>query len=353
MTALIGNPDSVLAAVAWLAGAMIFLALGLAGFAFFERWLIQRRLREVNRLKASWADPVWRSLFGQAPSSAVWALVQEDDVLDFVSYLFPLVRRLDGVERERLADLAHPFLERVRAELPRRSAGRRAMAVEALGHFGTPEDLPHLLRALDDRSPLVAMVAARALAERPGAWENARVILDSLRRFAAWDANFLATLVAQLGPEATPELRRTFEDVDAPSRIREVAALALRMLNDPAAADSALRVLDTSTERDLRAAALRALGQVGSVRHVDRVAEHLAHEDFVLRVAAVDAFARLSARETLTRLDTIVREDPSQWVAIHAARGLRDAGEVRLLEELALSNHPRSAVAMQAIMEGG
>lgn len=353
MNALLNTSDDLLGLVAWLAAGMVLLALFLAVFAFVERALIRERTRKINRLKGAWGDPVWRYLFGKAPSSTVWALVPEDDVLEFVAYLFPLVRRVDGEARQRLAGLVRPFLDPVRSELARRSPGRRAMAAEALGYFGEPEDLDRLLTALDDRSPLVAMVAARALTEWHGGWENARTILDSLERFQDWDTTFLATLVAELGPRAVPEFRRKFTSPAAPPGIRRVAAVALKILNDPGSADDAAEVLNTSTDRDLRAASMRMLGQVGNDRHVDSVEPYLDSKDFVLRVAAVDAFSRLSSRDELKRLARMVREDPSQWVAIHAARGLRDAGEVQILEELAISNHPRRTVALQAIMEQG
>lgn len=353
MQTLLGSSEQILTTVAWIATAMVVLALVLAVFAFIERGLIRKQLHKTNRLKGTWGDPVWRYLFGKAPSSVVWSLVADEDVLEFVAYLFPLVRRVDGEDRDRLAGLVQPFLGPVRRELRRRSPGRRAMAAEALGYFGEPEDLSRLLAALDDRSPLVAMVSARALTEWSGGWEHARTILDSLERFANWDATFLATLVSELGPRAVPEFRRRFTSPSAPPRIRQVAAIALKILHDPGSADAAVEVLETTTDLDLRAASLRMLGQVGSDRHVGSVAPYLESRQFALRIAAVDAFSRLSSRQDLKRLGQLVREDPSQWVAIHAARGLRDAGELRLLEKLATSKHPRSTVALQAIMEQG
>ncbi len=347
------SADRVLDVVAWAAIGMMSLALVLAVAAFWERTVIRARQRTANELKARWADPVWRVLFGRAPLKTVWSLVDDRHVLDFVAYLFPLIRRVDGSERLKLAEMVRPYLPRVRSELRRRSAGRRAMAVEALGYFGDPEDVPRLLAALDDRSPLVSMVAVRALAERQGSWENAATILHSLDRFGSWDPGFLATLLVELGPEACPALRQAFANPSTPLGIRIVTAIALKMLNDVEAADKAAEVLAVSADRDLRAAALRLLGQVGNERHVEVVADHLSSGDFVLRVAAVDAFATVSPKDDLHRLRNMVLDDSSQWVSIHAARGLRQAGQVRVLEEMAASGHPRRAVALQALMEGG
>jgi hypothetical protein len=46
-------------------------------------------------------------------------------------------------------------------------------------------------------------------------------------------------------------------------------------------------------------------------------------------------------------------EDDSKWVALHAARALRDAGEVESLYELAESERARATLALQVLSEKG
>ena len=44
-------------------------------------------------------------------------------------------------------------------------------------------------------------------------------------------------------------------------------------------------------------------------------------------------------------------EDASPWVAMHAARALVDAGDVRSLEEIVARRHTRASLAIQVLSE--
>jgi hypothetical protein len=44
-------------------------------------------------------------------------------------------------------------------------------------------------------------------------------------------------------------------------------------------------------------------------------------------------------------------DDPSPWAAMHAARGVREAGGERILAEIAESSHPNAELARQILFE--
>ena len=157
-------------------------------------------------------------------------------------------------------------------------------------------------------------------------------------------------MLAAVGPGVTPALRETFSDLDKPPRVRAVAAEALQELSDFAAADFAALVLETETDRDLIAASLRLLGRVGRPEHLASIRALCTSSDFVIRAHAVSALGRIGEEEDIQPLRQAF-EDPSQWVAIHTAWGLKEAGCVKVLREIAESEHPRADLAREILTE--
>ena len=103
-------------------------------------------------------------------------------------------------------------------------------------------------------------------------------------------------------------------------------------------------------DREILAASLRLLGSVGQPEHLPAVRQMITSSDFVVRAAAVSALGNVGGSEDMTLLHTAC-EDDSRWVAIHAARALRDAGHVDSLQQLAASGRARATLAMQVLSE--
>ncbi|MCA9738284.1 MAG: HEAT repeat domain-containing protein [Gemmatimonadota bacterium] len=335
--------------LAWLTLLLVLLAFGLALLALGYRAQARRRMERRQRLAAEWDPRIVEALF--AGDETAPFLVADEDRLPFVGNLLRFARRLAGEDRERVRRLALPFLPEVAARAQRRSPAVRARAVQTLGELGWPEYRAEIVRGLDDESPLVTMMAVQTLA-RPASVEHMPDVLQRLPRLTDWTPRFLASTLAAGGPEAAPALRAALADPTHDAWVRSAVAEALRQLNDFGSADVAADVLELEVDREVVAATLRLLGQVGNSDHLDVVTRRTSDPDFVVRVAAADALSALGGPEELERLKSMVYEDPSQWVALRAARSLLQAGWRAELRALALSSHPRAAIGSQVLAEG-
>jgi HEAT repeat protein len=291
-------------------------------------------------------------LYGEEIAEALWAIVPTDVELYFVEFVLRYRRRLSGDETIKIEALAQPYLPKVARRMRRRGAERRARAIQTLGELGLQDYAEAVAKYLDDRSPLVAMSAARALAdpELPG-YTNA--ILSRMHRFTNWRSSFLSAMLAGIGTDAAPDLRAKYEDETASPGVRAIAAGALGQLNDFKSAAIAAKILEGKPDRDLAAESLRLLGRVGRAEDVELVRRLIQSEDAVVRGASAGALGKLGSSADSEILRETASSDPSHWVAITAARGLRELGGVKALRELATSSHARAPLALQVLAEVG
>jgi HEAT repeat protein len=328
---------------------LLAFAIGFAVSVVLLRIKNQRKAAKWNALERKWDETILSVLEGEEALTAFWSLVAVDEELFCVNYILRYARWLTGIERQRAVSLAQPYLHRVAPRAGARDAERRARAIQTLGALGLATHSDIVVRALDDESPLVAMVAARALArkEHPG---FLRPVLLHLHRFTTWSPNFLASLLAAVGPDAAPALREVLDDPQRPANVRAVVATALGYLYDYDAANVAATVLEADDDKELTTACLRLMGRVGREEHLPLVRAFIDSGEFAVRAAAASALGSLGREEDLTRLKTAC-EDESRWVALHAARALRDAGDVESLQQLAASSHARATLAVQVLSE--
>ncbi|MEZ4414957.1 MAG: HEAT repeat domain-containing protein [Gemmatimonadota bacterium] len=332
---------------------LVLVALGCALLALAYRRSARRMLERRRTLTAEWDPCIVSALVGDGTEDARALIdsVHPGDRLLFVGNLLRFARRLAGEDRERIRALALPLLPVVAERTTRRSAPVRARAIQTLGELGWPEYTAQVLRALDDEAPLVTMMAVQTLCRPQGA-EHLPAVIARLHRLLDWTPRFLASTLAAVGPAGAPALRAALEDDARDAQVRTAAAEALRQLNDFEAASSAARILAVERDREVLAACLRLLGQVGSSDHLDIVMRCASDADFVVRVAAADALAALGGPAELETLKRMVYDDPSQWVALRAARSLLQAGWRAELRALALSSHARAAIGSQVLAEG-
>ncbi len=348
---LILSPGEAVALLIYLASGLVLLASSVsAGGAIALRMRTISRDRLRKQRADQWQGAFHRFLYDGTGEDELRSTVGRRSQTDFLDFLLLYVRRLEGEEREETCRLAEPYLTPVLAELDHRSEGRRMLAVQTLGELGLPRYGDHVIAALDDPSPLVAMVAASTLA-RAETSGYAAEILARLDRFALWRKDFLAAMLVSMGPGATEALRRSLDDDEAPTRVRTVAADALSGLSDPLSADVAARVAGSDVGVELRAATLRLLASVGRAEHLPIVRKNLSFPDLPVRLAAIRALGRFGVEEDLAPLEEAARNDPSPWVAIAAARALREGSGDAVLEALAGSQHPRAALGLQVISE--
>jgi len=330
-------------------GNLVFgaAAIGLALVAVALRMSNDSKARRWARLEKLWEPLSLDVVVGLAPPDRLWAQVDRKDRLRFLNYLLRFAKRVSGSERRIVDDLAAPYLDLILPQLARRTPERRARAVQTLSTLGSRRYMDAILRALDDPSPLVAMVAARALA-RTGTPVYAAGILSRMHRFDQWRPSFLASMLATMGPAVAPALRQALADPSYRPGVRAVAADALRELHDYASADAAARVLEESTDRNLVAATLNLMAHVGRSEHLSAVRRHATSKEPIVRARAIAALGHVGAPEDLPFLVGAFHDD-SAWVVLRAGEALLEARATDKLAALARLETPRARLAQQLL----
>jgi HEAT repeat protein len=338
---------------AWaLAAAILVLLCSVIAFATLAgilRYRNRRKEREWSARERKWERAVLEALSGAASAESVWGLVEPDEGLYLVDYLLRFARRTRGATRDRIAALAAPYLPAVAERLSGGDAERRARAVETVALLGFDRYADRVLAALADPSPLVSMIAARSIARRQRV-EDVQPLLAHASRLTDWSPRQVTAVLASMGSEAMPALRRVMVDPDLSAGLRATAADALRQLHDPGALDAATIVLASCGEREVVAATLRLVAELGQPEHACHVRPLCEHPDPVIRAAALQALTRTGTPDDHDLLRRGV-DDESGWVAIQAARGLRRTGSGESLRALAHADDPRSSLARQVLLE--
>jgi HEAT repeat protein len=321
-------------------------------FVAYAVWLRLRgtaKRRHRRELEARWQRGILEVIAGE-DAQALLESVQPKDHLIFADFLLDYARRIKGPETEIIRELARSSLPAVVPYLAHRDSYRRARGVQILGTLGMPTYADVIIRALADESDLVAMIAARSLA-RAGDIRHLGAVSARLSRFDMWSPRYLASLLESFGAEAAPELRRMLADGSIPPSLRRVMALALTELLDLRAADVAFDLLPIEHDADLICALLGLLTVVGRPDHLDRVRELMTSDVPSVRMHALRAVGVLGGEGDVDAVAKGV-EDSSPWVALSAARALRQLGHSERLTVLAGSGHPRALLAGEVLGEG-
>lgn len=351
---IFGLPGSIAAggAMIWIVVtivAMLIVTVGLIAVALLFRLRNRRKAVRWTRLEQKWEPLLLEVLSGESQPRDLRVCVHGGEELYFVDFVYRYARRLRGAELEVLSELVRPYLGPILRGVTHGDSERRARAVQTLGVLDMAGHAQVIAGALEDESPLVCMIAARALA-RPEQVSYAPMVLASIHRFDSWSPRFLSSMLAAMGMGAAPMLRATLADRKLPISQRTVAADALRKLADVGAAIPALGVLREPSDRDLHCATLRLLGTIGQPEHASELRRLTASSDAVVRAQAVRALGRLGDVQDAESLRTAV-DDASPWVVIHALRGLREVGRGDVVEDLSSSVHSRAGVARQVLAE--
>lgn len=341
--------ERVLIALVIAVFVLLVLAVGFSTYAVWLRYRNERRAEHRSALERLWTPLIFGCMEGRFPHAAVWEQVDRADELHFIRVVMRYAERLKGESLETLRALVAPFLDGLVDRLPRSQMEDRALIIQVLGTLGIDEHRETVLRGLDDPSPLVSMVAARAMARYGGA-HHAKPVLDRLNRYSTWSRGYLAAMLASMGPEAAPMLRAVYGDAAAQPWIRAVAADALRWLNDLPALLVARDALRDSDDREVVAQSLRLIARVGDPEDVELVLPRLRSDDPVIRGAAIQALGELGTAQH-GDVARAALDDDSSWVTFHAAHALGALGRTDVLGELAGSRHPRAVLARQVLRE--
>jgi HEAT repeat protein len=122
------------------------------------------------------------------------------------------------------------------------------------------------------------------------------------------------------------------------------------MQRDPLAGDLAATALASDPEREFAASLLRLLAEVGRRDHLPIVRTLAKGDDVMIRAQALHALGLLTDGSDVPVLVEAMA-DPSPWAAMHAARGVREAGGRALLEDMVGSDHVHARLAGQVLNE--
>ena len=308
------------------------------------------KARRWRRLETSWERRLMEIITSDEGENWEPITVKRRDRMFFLQHLYRYSQRLQGEELQRVKALAEPHLPMLTKWI--RSGGYpelRARNLNILGVFGFPEYLEEIKEGLNDSSPIVTMAAARNLAHRDFP-EHAKIILPEIQLFDHWSMSFLASMLAEMGSGAAPDLREKLRDPNASERTRIACTEALQTIGDLPSADIAAELLDAGTTPELMAALLRLLAEVGTSRHIEAIRRQVNAPDYTVRIHAFASLGVLggSADGELARA---AMDDDSIWVALNAARALHKLDRKDILNELVQNQHKRSALAAQVLTE--
>jgi len=328
-----------------------FVILGCAlVFTFVAGWLRTRNIREDRRwtyLEHIWEPILFAILTGERREREIYARVLRKDRRRFVTFLIRYARQLKGVEQDTVLRLAAPYLEGIAEDVRHRSPEVRASALQALGELSVTEYHAEFLHGLKDPSLLVTMIAIQALA-RHGDPDDAKKVLQVLDRFQHWNIGHLSTILASMGQTCAPILRAALTDSTRPPRIRAVMARTLASLTDVGAADVGSQMLQSESDTDLVVALLALIEKVGGPEQLPAVRGLLHSPDHAVRALAVTTLARIGTAEDAGYIRAAL-DDGSNWVLLHAVRGLEEMGATNLLTEVADSEHAGAIAAREVL----
>ncbi|MGV3524606.1 MAG: HEAT repeat domain-containing protein [Candidatus Sericytochromatia bacterium] len=282
-----------------------------------------------QELEKRWDHLLPSVLAGQVPPETLRERIAPDEHLFWIDYLYHHASHLPVrdpayLPYQRLLGLAAPDLQPIFERAAAAEPELRARALETLGKLAPESSRPLLIAALDDASLHVAFTALRSLVELHQL-DTVAPIVRVLPRFSDFNADFIASLLAQLSPTATlPLLLTPIYSAQTPLWERTVALCTLQRWPRQAAEVAGLRALalDVSQATLIRALSLRVLTQWQAVSDIRSVIYAFAADDTeVLRVYAMHALGQLRLEDE-TELLELGMSDPSRWVALEAANAL-------------------------------
>lgn len=301
--------------------------------AFLSGLLFQiLTIRGLDRMRSRRDGPLVQSV---QRTLSRWAN-GEADVGDVVAALRPLGGRrairvlAEAADRARgeawetlVTRLAlEPWVVETRRQSTSRRYWHRRERARLLSVTATLDDLPEVIRLLEDRHPAVSIAIVPALERVQGPALTGAVLGLLPRLPPALIAYFGWTLRRSGAPVATDLIGRLRDSEGTTTlRLAEFGA----HLADPALRPCFL-ALAGSANPEIRARAAVALGTMpgaGAVEAVERLARD---EAWQVRLQAVKALGRLGAHSSLVVLSDALR-DPMHWVRLRAGGALMRLGE--------------------------
>lgn len=308
-----------------------------------EKAGLKERLRAVREKKDQAAEKaiLEKQFAGSSAGLRVWAVEETRQALKPDEFL-PAVLKL-------LAEDPVPAV--------------RVAAAKSAGLIGKERAVDALRRCLDDELPAIRVAAVDALAEAAGekAAPDIERMLDPAQARSVREAAIAALKVLRPKGFAVSAARLLEAELGRPPQENVASGLVelLGALRDEAGLPALVRVLSTSTDKNVRFRAVKALGEIGSLKafaplvaEIDRPDAGQA-KDIVAE--AVAALAGLGGEDVRLRLEKLLGEfrdhdNPNPKARENAARGLVRAGTLASVDPLlrCAKSDPDAAVRKEA-----
>ena len=226
----------------------------------------------------------------------------------------------------------------------------RSHAAEAMGHIGDPRCLPTLQRLLDDEDPGVRLNAVTAIGRIPDA-NSVKPLIPRLNDEDIEIRLATVTALASIGDRrAADPLAQLLQQPD--DRLRLAVARALGDLNDSRATGTLLEFIDRG-ELELQLEALSGLRKLKDPRATSRLLSLLDESEARLRERAVDLLGDCGDTDTAERLEQVLRMDRSEDVRAAAARALGEIGDPVSVDVLTDALNDQFSIRCRAIVSLG
>lgn len=289
------TPDAWLVLLLWALGVlMVQLLLMLVAGA----WM-QVRHKRWNRLRIAclqkWENDIVHYLYGGTPDASRFGALGPEERRFFIPFLLRVLGALAGSEGRAVRELYHhrKLYVGLRKRLVSRQQKLRALAALEVGSFHVERHYGRLQELLSDPVPHVAHAAARGLGITQRL-EYAEPVLQWVLHQEVFQKERLLWILEGFGPGLMRWMEARLDAASEPDMdevlIYAQLAASTRRVEDPA---RLVALLDT-TDTEVAAAALKALGALGSPDVLPFVMPLAAHPSWIIRAQAAKAIGILA-----------------------------------------------------------
>lgn len=347
------TPSDTLLRLTLVSGIAVFvLTVLLVAAIAFMRAIANHRVRRQKEVTATWMPIIHRTIEGlENPTLPAIARRDQAVVLGLWIHYFQYLRGKARINLRRLAyDIGLDHISSVL--LHHRNMAQRALAVVALGNMNAPEAWDEMVRLSNDDSPMLSLLAGRAMLRINPEWA-VPLLLAQLSHRDDWPMTRIGGIFEE-APAAVvvPHLREALRWV-SPTGTPRILSL-LRLIHVEESWLLLEPLLAPHQSPNLLAAALRATNEPRARASVLLLA---AHEDWVVRAQAASTLGRIGQVGDEKLLKEMLG-DPAWWVRYRAACALRNLPFVTRASLEALMNdentdHFARDILRQALAEAG
>ena len=311
---------------------LVVLAFLFSLFTVYLRYKNDKKREIYTLLEKKWEPKIFDYLGNDLTKEDVFNTVNQSEEVFFVDYLYRFEQRLDGRSKEMIKVLAKPYLKYIEKNMTSPSPEIRAKALMILGNLDEGDYLYEIIEMLDDKSPVVSIIAAKTLSQL-GNIEALDDVVMHMHRYEFWSRDLLARNLSFFGVEACEFLIFVFLTEDFDDQTRIIAADTLVILNNYEIHPVAFKTLKSSESNEIKAACLRLLSNTHEAEYIEYIRELTISDNFLIKLYALKL---LSAAGNLSDHKVFIRllRDEEPWIRIYAARALKSTRGYDVLVEL-------------------